>query len=223
MKANVFLATALTVLSSAVLASGPSTFNQTQSVAAGVSGSVLVGTGSYTSNSTSVAGANAGSTVTPAGSTGTATAYHDSTSTASGWGSNGGAFAAGGGIGAAGSFGGTGNTSENANALSGGVTATIVLGANHYTATGANDSGIANAGAAGMTGSGWSGTIAGSNHYNTSTVWGHRSGRIAVRIGRQSGQLQCDRRQSLIRVLGGPVSQRRWSLSSRCCHRKELA
>lgn len=145
MKAKVILATALTALSSAVLAAGPSTtFNQTQSVAAGVSGSAVVGTGTYTSNSNSVAGANAGSTVTPTGSAGTATAYHDSTSTASGSGLNGGAFAAGGGIGAAGSFAGNSNTNVNANALSGGVTATIVLGANHYTATGANDAGIAN-------------------------------------------------------------------------------
>ena len=96
MKANVFLATALTALSSAVLAAGPSTVNQTQSVASGVSGSVLVGSGSYTSNSTSVAGASAGGTVTPSGSTGTASAFHNSTSTASGWGTNGGAYAAGG-------------------------------------------------------------------------------------------------------------------------------
>ena len=83
------LATALTVISSAALAAGSSTTNQTQSVAAGVSSSVLVGSGSYTSNSTSTAGANAGSTVTPAGSAGTASAFHNSTSTASGSGTNG--------------------------------------------------------------------------------------------------------------------------------------
>ncbi|MDN7964554.1 hypothetical protein QZM92_21395 [Burkholderia multivorans] len=46
MKANVILATALTAISSVVWAAG-STTNQTQSVAAGVSGSVLVGSGSY--------------------------------------------------------------------------------------------------------------------------------------------------------------------------------
>lgn len=82
-----------------------------------------------------------------------------------------GAFAAGGGIGAAGSYGGNSKTNENANALSGGVSATIVLGANHYTASSANDQGNANAGAAGLTGSAGSGAITGSNHYNSSTVW----------------------------------------------------
>jgi hypothetical protein len=102
-------------------------------------------------------------------------------------GRNGGAFAAGGGIGAAGSFGGTANTTENANALSGGVTATIVLGANHYTASGGNDAGIANAGER-------AGRLRrivddrGLEPLQHVDRLEYRGGRIAVGVGRQSGQ-----------------------------------
>ncbi|RAF21899.1 hypothetical protein DN532_13045 [Burkholderia multivorans] len=47
----------------------------------------------------------------------------------------------------------------------------MVRGANHYRATGANDQGKANGWAGAVSGPGGSGTIAGSNHFNSSTVW----------------------------------------------------
>ncbi|AGK51037.1 hypothetical protein BTI_5784 [Burkholderia thailandensis MSMB121] len=170
MKANVIFAVALAVLSGTAMAVGPTTSSQTQSVTGGASGSVLIGSGSYTSNSTSVAGSAANSTATPTGSTATASAMHDSTSTASGSGKNGGAFAAGGGIGVAGASGATADTGANADALSGGVTATIVLGAKRYTATTANDQGSANADAIALTGKQGSATLAGAQHTNTSAA-----------------------------------------------------